>query len=162
MVRHLYELVMQEQKSTGRLSMQEISAQNWQARMADHLAIATGAMLGVSLRWFIGTALNTSISFPFGTLIVNLIGCFLIGAAQTALREYLVQRVRLILVVGLLGGFTTFSTLCIETIQLLMARRIIAALMYQGLTISAGLGAVVIGSAIMHCVIRRRVRGWDK
>lgn len=141
---------------------QATSTQKRTTIIADHIAIAVGAMFGVTFRWFIGTTLNTGISFPFGTLSVNLVGCLLIGAAQTALREDPARRVRLLLVVGLLGSFTTFSTLCIETIQLLMTHGVIAALVYQGLTISIGLGAVVLGSAITQRVIRWRVRGRGK
>jgi CrcB protein len=136
-------------------SMQEFLSKGWKASVADHIAIAIGAMLGSSLRWLISTSLNSGTHFPFGTLTVNLVGCLLVGATQTMLLHNPARRVRLILVVGLLGGFTTFSTLSIETIQLLVAQRVSAALVYQGLTVSVGVGAVVLGSMLMHIAMQR-------
>lgn len=60
-------------------------------------------------------------TFPFGTLLVNLIGCFLVGLLFYLMQErYLVnQNVRSIVLIGLLGGFTTFSSLGLQTFTLL-------------------------------------------
>src|SRR4028118_130758 len=136
--------------------MQKASSKSQNSIIGDHAAIAAGAMLGVSGRWLISISFNTHAAFPFATLIINLIGCFVIGAVQTGLRVYPAQRLKLILVVGILSGFTTFSTFSIETVRLLQAQQVFTALVYQGLTIGAGLGAVVIGSAMMHRLVRRR------
>jgi CrcB protein len=69
--------------------------------------------------------------FPYGTLAVNWIGCFVIGAAMggmlggegTAGKTLLTEDARLFLVVGMLGGFTTFSSFGLEGVQLLKAGR---------------------------------------
>jgi fluoride exporter len=60
-------------------------------------------------------------TFPFGTLAVNLIGCFLVGLLFYVMQErFLVdQNVRTIILIGLLGGFTTFSSLGLQTFTLL-------------------------------------------
>lgn len=60
-------------------------------------------------------------TFPLGTLAVNLIGCFLVGLLFYLMQErYLVnQNVRTIILIGLLGGFTTFSSLGLQTFTLL-------------------------------------------
>jgi CrcB protein len=60
-------------------------------------------------------------TFPLGTLVVNLLGCFLVGLLFYLLQErYLVnQNVRSIVLIGLLGGFTTFSSLGLQTFTLL-------------------------------------------
>lgn len=80
---------------------------------------------------FIGSALRywTSIlsyryfgqEFPYGTLIVNITGCFLIGFLMTVFEERFIvnPNLRIFLTIGILGGFTTFSTFSFETIALL-------------------------------------------
>ena len=98
-------------------------------------AIAIGGGTGAVLRYFIasaGQSLTTS-SFPLGTLIVNILGCALIGIVTALLigpleanREFL----RLLLVVGILGGFTTFSTFGLETFDLFENGQIKQAIMY--------------------------------
>lgn len=65
-------------------------------------------------------------TFPFGTLAVNLVGCFLVGLLFYLMQErYLVnQNVRTIILIGLLGGFTTFSSLGLQTFTLLQDNEI--------------------------------------
>ena len=65
-------------------------------------------------------------TFPLGTLAVNLIGCFLVGLLFYLMQErYLVnQNVRTIMLIGLLGGFTTFSSLGLQTFTLLQDNEI--------------------------------------
>jgi CrcB protein len=65
-------------------------------------------------------------TFPLGTLVVNLFGCFLVGLLFYLMQErYLVnQNVRTIILIGLLGGFTTFSSLGLQTFTLLQDNQI--------------------------------------
>lgn len=88
-------------------------------------------LLIAGLGGFIGSALRywTSIlsyrffgqEFPYGTLIVNITGCFLIGLLMTVFDERFIvnPNLRIFLTIGILGGFTTFSTFSYETIALL-------------------------------------------
>jgi fluoride exporter len=70
-------------------------------------------------------------TFPLGTLVVNLVGCFLVGLMFYVMQErYLVnQNVRTIILIGLLGGFTTFSSLGLQTFTLLQDNEIALAVL---------------------------------
>ena len=95
-----------------------------------------GKLFLIGLAGFVGTlgrywlsgiiARRYGETFPFGTLAVNLIGCFLVGLLFYLMQErYLVnQNVRTIILVGLLGGFTTFSSFGLQTFTLLQDNEI--------------------------------------
>lgn len=88
-----------------------------------YLYVFVGAGLGGILRFFIGTSvqrLTNGWVFPLGTLSVNMIGCLLIGllAQLSESRGILPGDMKLFVFVGLLGGFTTFSSFGYETFQL--------------------------------------------
>ncbi|MBV9750874.1 MAG: fluoride efflux transporter CrcB [Acetobacteraceae bacterium] len=86
------------------------------------MAVAVGAMLGANLRFVVGTwaADQFGAEFPYGTLLVNVSGAFVIGVALS----FIGQRVgisslwRLFFVTGFLGGYTTFSTYAWEALSL--------------------------------------------
>lgn len=84
--------------------------------------IALGGGLGAVLRFVVTSSVDrwTGSDFPFGTLAVNLIGCLSIGLLAAALTgaEGIREEWRLLLLVGLLGGFTTFSTFAYESVVL--------------------------------------------
>lgn len=131
----------------------------WTRLPPAELAVGGGAILGVCARWLITTltAQYLPTSFPLATLLINLLGCLLIGLLQTLFLERIVARplLQLALVVGLLGGFTTFSTFSVETVQLLQAGQIGVALLYQTLSLAGGLGAVLLGRALALAAWRR-------
>lgn len=85
-------------------------------------AVAGGGALGASLRYFISTSVDAVIGrgFPYGTMLVNVVGSLLIGY----LIEWLphphepAPYLRLMLITGLLGGFTTYSAFSVETLRL--------------------------------------------
>ena len=92
--------------------------------MVKLLLIGTGGFLGSVSRYLLSTAiyrLSNGFLFPFGTLAVNLIGCLAIGflAGLAEFRGLLSAEMRMFLLIGVLGGFTTFSTFGYETFQLL-------------------------------------------
>ena len=96
------------------------------------LLIALGGALGSVLRFIVGgwfarfaTQWSTEMAFPMATLAVNLLGSFCIGIAIIAREQGLRdpghrEFLRGFLIIGLLGGFTTFSTFSLETVQLLV------------------------------------------
>lgn len=91
--------------------------------MFDYLLVGVGGMIGAVLRyWLSGLIGNaTSGKFPYGTLAVNVIGCFVIGLFLTLGYDRFSWSpgLRLFVAIGILGGFTTFSTFSFETITLL-------------------------------------------
>lgn len=84
------------------------------------LCVAAGAAAGGLLRWLTGLWLNPAWSgFPLGTLAVNAAGGLAIGAAAAWFAQRPDPLLQLLLVTGLLGGFTTFSAFSIESLALL-------------------------------------------
>jgi CrcB protein len=86
--------------------------------MEKYFIVLLGGAIGSLARYLAGTALMSRYSgrFPLGTVIVNVTGCFLIGAVMTALTQKMAHpNWRLFLVVGFLGGYTTFSSFAWET-----------------------------------------------
>lgn len=86
-------------------------------------AVGVGAALGAWLRWGFGMMLNSVFpALPFGTLVANLVGCYLIGIAAEYFfhNNTLPPEVRLFIITGFLGGLTTFSTFSAETVTLLL------------------------------------------
>jgi CrcB protein len=112
-------------------------------------------------RYVVGLAASSmwSASFPFGTMIVNVAGCACIGFAAAALDRpaSMSQDTWALVVVGFLGGFTTFSAFGLETVSLL-ERHGRLALANVVLQLVLGLGAVLAGRAIGHFVLSSTAR----
>ena len=112
------------------------------------LVFAFGGMGAVAR---VGVASFFSVQrLPWGTLLVNGVGCLLIGVAFQVFeaRPHLTFPWRLALVGGFLGGFTTFSAFGLETWELLLEGRPLAASAYALGSVALGLAAVVLGQAI--------------
>lgn len=132
----------------------------WQLR--HELAVSVGGVLGASARFAIGTAASSvaPATLPLGTLLVNLVGCFLIGVLQTLFLDLLTVRreLQLFATVGLLGGLTTFSTFCLDTVRLLQAGQVTPALVYQCMSLGGGVLAALLGIASTDAVARLQRR----
>jgi CrcB protein len=118
--------------------------------MKNVLWVGLGGFLGSILRYIVSGAVHhwhKGIGFPYGTLVVNLIGCLLIGllSQMAETRGMIGPQARMFLFIGVLGSFTTFSTFGNETLNLVFDRNGILALANVGLHIFAGLGAVWLG-----------------
>lgn len=91
--------------------------------MEKFLLISAGAILGANARYWIGdwAAQKFGASFPYGTFIINLTGSFLIGFFLTlATERFMIDpRWRLLIAVGFLGAYTTFSTYAYESFNLI-------------------------------------------
>jgi len=113
------------------------------------LLIGTGGFIG-SVARFLVSRLNTRVewfSIPIGTLTVNVLGSlligFLIGISEKS--PVLTVEWRMFLMVGLCGGFTTFSSFSGENLVLLKNGQILPLLLYTGLSIFLGFTAVYLG-----------------
>ena len=89
--------------------------------MKDFLAISIAAILGANLRYLLNRAAARGLGpvFPFGTLIINVVGSFIVGlfVIWTTERVLVHPRWRLLVVVGFCGSFTTFSSYAFETMS---------------------------------------------
>lgn len=122
--------------------------------------IALGGAAGALARYGLGVAFPRQTgAFPWTTLAINTVGCLLIGVLMVAITEVWSAPgwVRPLLGVGVLGGFTTFSTYILETSQLLAGGAARMALAYLALTPLLALTAVGTGSAMARAAARRYV-----
>lgn len=121
--------------------------------------VALGGALGSVSRYLLGTwtqTLSKSIDFPYGTLTVNLIGCFLIGVlsqlAET--RGAFPAESRAFIFIGILGGFTTFSSFGNDTINLFRDGEMLNALVNIGANVIVGLLLVWLGRTVAYLIWR--------
>lgn len=113
--------------------------------MSSWLAIALGAAIGATLRYLSQKmALAYWGNLESGTLIANVAGCFAIGVLYPLLAG-MAEETKLFLVTGLLGSLTTLSSLMLETVMLLMGKKLLAGWLYLAVTSAAGLGSCALG-----------------
>ena len=114
-------------------------------KMRDLLFVFLGGGAGSILRYMVSRWLNTSF-FPWGTLAVNIIGCFLVSLFGTWIaRQSLPTDLRLLMVVGLCGGFTTFSTFSSQAMHLFQSGQPMWGLAYMAASVLLSLLAVGFG-----------------
>ena len=120
--------------------------------------VMAGGSLGALARFATGllAAKYFGIRFPYGTLIVNLTGCFLIGVcfALVDKTNWLGPSLRLFLMTGFLGALTTFSTYAIETIVSMRSGTISIAVANFLLNNTLGLALALAGVGIVHFLVR--------
>ena len=119
-----------------------------------YLIVFIGAGIGGALRHGVnvGAARLFGYGFPFGTLIVNIIGSFLMGllAGYFAFRPGIGQHVRLFLTTGILGGFTTFSAFSLDSALLLERHAYGLAAGYMVGSVAASVSALFFGLALFR------------
>ena len=120
------------------------------------LIVGAGGFIGAVARYLICRAVGWlhGGALPLGTLIVNVLGCFIIGVAVAVVenRSFLGPNIRLLLIIGLLGSFTTFSAFGHETVELLREGQLRWALFNLVASIFLGIGAVVLGRFLSKAV----------
>jgi CrcB protein len=114
------------------------------------LIVGAGGFVGSVFRFAIGGAIQRVIpmaGFPFGVLVVNLLGCGAIGIVSgfAESRDFVTAELRLFVVVGLLGGFTTFSTFANDGMAMLRDQAFGEALATVALHVIGGFVAVWLG-----------------
>ena len=111
---------------------------------------------GAVARYILTTWIGSKIGayFPFGTLFVNVIGCFIMGFFMMLTTERFVvsTNIRLLVTVGFLGGLTTFSSFGYETMQFLREGNLVNAFMNMGANLFIGLLALWLGIIVAKLV----------
>jgi CrcB protein len=113
------------------------------------LAIAAGGAVGALLRYWTSTAVHARLgtAFPYGTLLVNVVGSLLMGFLYIWLLERVAEgpALRAFLLIGLLGAFTTFSTFSLETLNLVQTGQLTRALVNIIASVTLCIGAASLG-----------------
>ena len=118
-------------------------------------AVALGAAVGALLRWVAGMALNSLwAGFPLGTLLVNCLGGSLIGVAMVWFSRSPDELLRLLLVTGLLGGFTTFSSFSAESLGLVQRGDFGLALLHSAAHLLGALACTALGYGLARAFLR--------
>ena len=123
-------------------------------RLINSLAVGSGGFLGALARYGLSGFVHRQIplvNFPHGTLVVNLVGCFAIGvvAGLAESRQLFGPEFRTFALIGVLGGFTTYSTFAYETFALIRDDDYLRAAASVGCHLILGLALVWIGYALM-------------
>ena len=117
--------------------------------MSQVLAIAAGGAVGALMRYWVSTGIYAWLGrgFPYGTLVVNVVGSLLMGFLFVAMIERLAvgPDARAFALVGVLGAFTTFSTFSIETLNLIEQANYAKALLNVLLSVTACVLAAYVG-----------------
>ena len=116
------------------------------------LLVGAGSFLGGIFRYLLSSNVEgRTTQFPFGTFLVNLIGCFCIGCLLGIIERWQWgTEWRLFLITGLLGGFTTFSAFSAETLLLIKTGNVSTAIFYVLGSIILGVGLAFLGSWIFR------------
>lgn len=123
------------------------------------LLVGTGGFIGSVLRYWVSgyiQQLSNSNLFPFGTLVVNFLGCLVIGFLSQIAEEYgaFTTESRALVFIGILGGFTTFSTFSNETLNLLRDGQNVLAFGNIAGHLILGIGAVWLGRTLAYVLWR--------
>ena len=121
--------------------------------------VAIGGGVGAVLRYWIGSAVQSGVggpSFPVGTLVVNVLGCFTIGvvAELAERRGYMTAEARAFVVIGILGGFTTFSAFANDTVNAVRAGAAATGILNVAASVTLCLAATWGGRAFAALILR--------
>jgi CrcB protein len=120
------------------------------------ILVGVGGLAGSILRYLVALyfARQATSGFPFGTLAVNLAGCFLIGIlfAVSEKSDLLSPEMRVLLTTGFCGGFTTFSTFSYESIRLIQDGELLFVALYAGGSVVAGLLLTYLGMLLIRSI----------
>jgi len=124
--------------------------------MINFIVVFTGGGIGAAVRFALGTWIGQrwGRSFPLGTFVINVSGSFLIGLLMTLMAERFTENPawRLLLVVGVLGGYTTFSSFEYETGKLVTDGEYLYATMNAVLSVIMGFAALKTGEVLAKII----------
>lgn len=125
--------------------------------MTQALLVGFGGAIGSVFRYYVGqwSLRLMGPHFPWGTLTVNVVGCFVIGllAEMISHRFDASPELRLLLITGFLGGFTTFSAFSLDAISLFERGAIASGAIYTVASVGLSMAAVFAGLAVMRAFI---------
>ena len=120
------------------------------------LAVAAGGALGSVARYMVGIGSGKlfGTDFPWGTLIINVTGSFLIGAfvGLFVAKWELSQAMRVFLTVGICGGYTTFSTFSLDAYYLIERGQTLASFAYMMASVALSVGALIAALRLIRLV----------
>lgn len=119
-------------------------------------SVAAGGALGAVARYLVMVALSGVITgFPLGTLVVNVVGSFILGGVieLSALLWSPSAELRAFVVVGMMGAFTTFSTFSLDVVTLMTRGQMGAGLIYLGLSVALSILALYMGMSVVKYFI---------
>jgi len=115
--------------------------------------IAFGGAIGSLARYLMGVFLqNTKSGFPLSTLLVNVIGSFAIGIIFYILKDTNNENLKAFIIVGFLGGFTTFSAFSIDALNLIIEKQYFTSMLYISMTFIFSLSAVLLGFLFVRLI----------
>ena len=118
----------------------------------DILIVGLGSFVGGTLRYMLSIAFNKiarTCTVPRGILVVNVLGCFLIGVLYSYFKNRVGESfLPLLLMTGVLGGFTTFSTFSLEVLQLYQQNELLKAILYVIVSVGIGILACFLGCIV--------------
>jgi CrcB protein len=121
------------------------------------VVVGLGGFLGSVLRYLVSGWTHSLLGerFPWGTLAVNVVGCFALGglAASAFEGQALGANARLFLLIGVIGGFTTFSAFGYETVALIETGRLQAAVLSVAANLGLGISGVWAGAATARALL---------
>jgi CrcB protein len=126
------------------------------------VVLSLGGSLGVNARYWLGVWMNrwASPQFPWATFTINVSGSFLIGFLTLALVRWVPHpNLRLLVITGFLGGYTTFSTFAFESVTLWERGERGVSLSYMAGSVIAGFVAVLLGMALARDLL---IPAWDR
>lgn len=118
--------------------------------------VALGGAIGASARYLTGVAAMRVMGpgFPWGTLLVNVLGAFVMGVLVIALAHKDATRLAPFLMTGVLGGFTTFSAFSLDAVAMMERGQVLLAGFYVVASVLLSLGAIVLAMYLARGVIQ--------
>ena len=120
------------------------------------LLVGVGGFVGSVARYLVAILFSSQVSsvFPFATLTVNIVGCFLIGIlfALSDRGNVLSPEWRILLTTGFCGGFTTFSTFSYESLRLMQDGEYLYLAAYVFVSVFVGLAATYVGITLVRSI----------